>query len=242
MKRRTLATAALAVALTVVAAAPAAATKQATTVQKQRITLKPVRERKLSADQVIARLRPKLAQIPGMQVFLSPVQDVRVGGRMSRAQFQYSLQTGDLDELNSAIGLVLAEETPPELAEALAQVQHDLFDLGGEISIPGHALLGDAQVARLEATLESWNAELPALKEFILPGGTRAAAAAHLARTVCRRAERAVVALGEKEKVGEPARRYLNRLSDLLFIAGRRLNRHAGRTDVQWRHERKKPR
>ena len=102
------------------------------------------------------------------------------------------------------------------------------------------AQIGEAQVARLEATLESWNAELPALKEFILPGGTRAAAAAHLARTVCRRAERGVVALGEKEKVGEPARRYLNRLSDLLFIAGRRLNRHAGRTDVQWRHERKK--
>ncbi|HYR34654.1 MAG TPA: cob(I)yrinic acid a,c-diamide adenosyltransferase [Burkholderiales bacterium] len=149
---------------------------------------------------------------------------------------------GDLDELNSAIGLVLAEDPPKDVSEALSDVQHDLFDLGGEISIPGHALLADAQVARLEATIEAWNAKLPPLKEFILPGGTRAAAAAHLARTICRRAERAVVALGEKEKVGEPARRYLNRLSDLLFIAGRRLNRHAGRTDVQWRHERKKPR
>ena len=163
------------------------------------------------------------------------------GSRVSKDSLRVRA-LGDLDELNSAIGLVLAEETPPELAEALAQVQHDLFDLGGEISIPGHALLGDAQVARLEATIESWNAELPALKEFILPGGTRAAAAAHLARTICRRAERAVVALGEKEQVGEPARRYLNRLSDLLFIAGRHLNRHAGRTDVQWRHERKKQR
>src|SRR5437667_610568 len=149
---------------------------------------------------------------------------------------------GDIDELNSAIGVLLAEELPPELRDALGAIQHDLFDLGGELSIPGHALLGDAHVAHLEERLESWNAELPALKEFILPGGTRAAAAAHLARTVCRRAERSVVALGEKEKESEPARRYLNRLSDLLFIAGRRLNRHAGRTDVQWRHERKKPR
>ena len=147
---------------------------------------------------------------------------------------------GELDELNSAIGLVMAEDPPAEVSAALSDVQHDLFDLGGEISIPGHALLGDAQVARLEATIEAWNAELPALKEFILPGGTRAAAAAHLARTICRRAERAVVALGEKEKVSEPSRRYLNRLSDLLFIAGRRLNRAAGRPDVQWRHERKK--
>jgi len=149
---------------------------------------------------------------------------------------------GELDELNSAIGLLAAESPPPDVAEVLSQVQHDLFDLGGEVSIPGHALLAEAAVARLEATIEAWNAELPPLKEFILPGGTRAAAAAHLARTVCRRAERAVVALGEKEKIGEPARRYLNRLSDLLFIAGRRLNRAAGRADVQWRHERKKPR
>ena len=147
---------------------------------------------------------------------------------------------GDVDELNSAIGLVLAEDPPAEVSEALSDVQHDLFDLGGEVSIPGHAILGEAQVERLEATIERWNAELPALKEFILPGGTRAAAAAHLARTICRRAERSLVELGEREKVGEPARRYLNRLSDLLFIAGRRLNRAAGRTDAQWRHERKK--
>jgi len=145
---------------------------------------------------------------------------------------------GDIDELNSAIGLVLAEETPADIAEALGEVQHDLFDLGGEVSIPGHAMLGDAQVERLEARIEAWNAELAPLKEFILPGGTRAAAAAHLARTICRRAERALVELGEKEKVNEPALRYLNRLSDLLFIAGRRLNRAAGRSDVQWRHQR----
>src|SRR5437660_11309780 len=147
---------------------------------------------------------------------------------------------GDIDELNSAIGVLLAEELPPELRDALGAIQHDLFDLGGELSIPGHALPGDAHLARLEERLEAWNAGLPPLKEFILPGGTRAAALAHLARTVCRRAERSVVALGEREKVSEAARRYLNRLSDVLFIAGRRLNRHAGRGDVQWRHERKK--
>jgi cob(I)alamin adenosyltransferase len=147
---------------------------------------------------------------------------------------------GELDELNSAIGLVLAEDVPAEVSALLLEVQHDLFDLGGEVSIPGHALLGESQVERLEAAIEAWNAELPRLKEFVLPGGTRAAAAAHLARTVCRRAERSLVALGRSEKVSDAARRYLNRLSDVLFIAGRRLNRHAGRSDVQWRHERKK--
>jgi cob(I)alamin adenosyltransferase len=147
---------------------------------------------------------------------------------------------GEVDELNSAIGVLLAEELPAEVAEALAQVQHDLFDLGGELSIPGHLAISDAQVARLEAASEGWNAALEPLKEFILPGGTRAAAAAHLARTVCRRAERSLVALGTSEAVGEAARRYVNRLSDLLFIAARRLNRHAGRGDVLWRHERKK--
>lgn len=147
---------------------------------------------------------------------------------------------GDVDELNSALGLVLAEELPEAVREVLLEAQHDLFDLGGELSIPGHAMLKEAQVVRLERALEGWNANLPALKEFILPGGSRAAASAHLARTVCRRAERSVVALARKEKVSEHAKRYLNRLSDLLFVAGRVLNRHAGRGDVQWRHERRK--
>jgi cob(I)alamin adenosyltransferase len=147
---------------------------------------------------------------------------------------------GDIDELNSAIGLVSAEQPPAEIAEALSEVQHDLFDLGGEVSIPGHSLLTDAHVERLEARIEAWNAELAPLREFILPGGTRAAAAAHLARTICRRAERSLVHLKETEQVGEPALRYLNRLSDLLFIAGRRLNRAAGGGDVQWRHQRNK--
>jgi cob(I)alamin adenosyltransferase len=147
---------------------------------------------------------------------------------------------GEVDELNSALGLLVAEEPPAEVAEALAEIQHDLFDLGGEVSIPGHSMLGEAQIERLEARIEAWNGELAPLKEFILPGGTRAAAAAHLARTICRRAERSLVELSEKEKVSEAALRYLNRLSDLLFITGRRLNRSAGRGDVQWRHERTK--
>jgi len=147
---------------------------------------------------------------------------------------------GDLDELNCVLGLVLAEDVPEAMREALVQVQHDLFDLGGELSIPGHKLLKPSRVEALEETLEAWNAGLEPLKEFILPGGTRAAAAAHLARTVCRRAERSVVALGREDKVSDVARRYLNRLSDLLFVAGRLLNRHAGQNDVQWRHERKK--
>ena len=147
---------------------------------------------------------------------------------------------GDVDELNCAIGVVLAEEVPQELRIALEQVQHDLFDLGGELSIPGHSILSGEQVQSLEKHLEAWNAKLAPLEEFILPGGSRAAACAHLARTVCRRAERTVVALGTKEPVGEHVRRYLNRLSDLLFVAGRSLNRAAGRGDVQWRHQRRR--
>jgi cob(I)alamin adenosyltransferase len=152
---------------------------------------------------------------------------------------------GDIDELNSALGLVLAEELPEAVRAVLLEAQHDLFDLGGELSIPGHQLLREEQVASLEQALEAWNADLPALKEFILPGGSRAAAMAHLARTICRRAERSVVRLAQAEKAGGQvsmeARRYLNRLSDLLFVAGRVLNRHAGRGDVQWRHQRRKP-
>jgi cob(I)alamin adenosyltransferase len=152
---------------------------------------------------------------------------------------------GDIDELNSALGLVLAEELPEAVRAVLLEAQHDLFDLGGELSIPGHQLLREGQVASLEQALEAWNADLPALKEFILPGGSRAAAMAHLARTICRRAERSVVRLAQAEKAGGQvsmeARRYLNRLSDLLFVAGRVLNRHAGRGDVQWRHQRRKP-
>jgi len=147
---------------------------------------------------------------------------------------------GDLDELNSALGLALAEEVPKDIRAVLGEVQNDLLDLGGELSIPGHALLKPERVLFLEKHLSAWNEDLPPLKEFILPGGSRAAAAAHLARTVCRRAERSVVALGRREAVGQPARQYLNRLSDLLFVAARVLNRAAGVRDVQWRHQRKR--
>jgi cob(I)alamin adenosyltransferase len=156
---------------------------------------------------------------------------------------------GEIDELNSALGLLLAEEVPQDIRAALGEVQQDLLDLGGELSIPGHAMLKAERVAFLESQTEQWNAHLAPLKEFILPGGSRAAAAAHLARTVCRRAERSVVALANKEEmraegmreaVSEPARRYLNRLSDLLFVTARALNRAAGVGDVQWRHQRKR--
>lgn len=147
---------------------------------------------------------------------------------------------GDIDELNSCLGLVLAEKLPPALAEALLQVQQDLFDLGGEVCIPGHSMITGQHVSRLEALTAAHNAKLKPLKEFILPGGTRAAAAAHLARAVCRRAERSLVALGRREAVGERARQYLNRLSDLLFVLGRALNRAARRGDVLWKHERRR--
>jgi len=145
---------------------------------------------------------------------------------------------GAVDELNSTIGLLLTEALPVPIESCLTAVQHDLFDLGGELSIPGHSAVTDEHVARLESAVDEFNADLPPLKEFILPGGTRAAALAHVARTVCRRAERSVVTLAANETVTDPVRRYLNRLSDLLFIVARSLNRAAGRPDVLWRHDR----
>ena len=141
---------------------------------------------------------------------------------------------GDVDELNSVIGVLLCEELPLQVRELLTGVQHDLFDLGGEMSIPGAVLVKDTQPARLEAAIDLYNGDLKPLKEFILPGGTRAAALTHQARTVCRRAERALVALATGEKVSEVGRQYLNRLSDLLFVLGRWLNKDAGRGDVMW--------
>jgi cob(I)alamin adenosyltransferase len=145
---------------------------------------------------------------------------------------------GDVDELNSSIGVLVTEDLPPPVREALLEIQHDLFDLGGELCIPGYENVADAQVAQLDAWLEHWNATLPRLQEFILPGGSRAAALAHVCRTVCRRAERAVVSLGHAETVRPTCRQYLNRLSDLLFVLARVLNRHAGGTDVLWQRNR----
>jgi cob(I)alamin adenosyltransferase len=141
---------------------------------------------------------------------------------------------GEIDELNSTLGVLLCEDLPPAVRAALLDVQNDLFDLGGELCIPGWEMIKDIQVARLEQQAEEFNADLPMLKEFILPGGTRPAALAHLARTVCRRAERAVVVLAADDFVSDAARRYVNRLSDLLFIVGRLLNRAGGRGDVLW--------
>jgi cob(I)alamin adenosyltransferase len=141
---------------------------------------------------------------------------------------------GEVDELNSCIGLLLCEDLPEALHGELTRIQHDLFDLGGELCIPGFRNIHDAQVERLDALLASLNADLPPLSNFILPGGSRASAMAHLCRTVCRRAERAVVALGTAETVSDTVRQYLNRLSDLMFVLGRVLNRHAGVGDVLW--------
>jgi cob(I)alamin adenosyltransferase len=142
---------------------------------------------------------------------------------------------GAIDELNSTLGLLLAEPLPEAIAACLTSVQHDLFDLGGELSIPGYAAVDDTHVARLENAVEQFNADLPPLKEFVLPGGTRAAAIAHVARTVCRRAERALVHMASSEPVSDASRRYVNRLSDLLFVLARALNRAAGAPDVLWR-------
>jgi len=144
---------------------------------------------------------------------------------------------GDIDETNSTVGLLLCEELSPDVRELLTGVQHDLFDLGGELSIPGAKLLAAGGPAHLEAAIDRYNAQLAPLKEFILPGGGRAAALAHLARTVCRRAERAVVALAQSENVSATARQYLNRLSDLLFVLARHLNRESGRGDVLWQRD-----
>ncbi|HTQ74699.1 MAG TPA: cob(I)yrinic acid a,c-diamide adenosyltransferase [Burkholderiales bacterium] len=141
---------------------------------------------------------------------------------------------GEIDELNSAIGVLLAEPMPEKIRADLESIQHDLFDLGGDVSIPGRATMTQGQIDRLEARVEEMNADLPRLKEFILPGGTRAAGLAHLARAVCRRAERSLVALSSSQKVADAGKVYLNRLSDLLFVLGRVLNRVGGRGDVLW--------
>ena len=141
---------------------------------------------------------------------------------------------GTVDELNSVIGLVLCEEMPAAIRVCLSGVQHDLFDLGGELSVPGHAIMSEAHSKRLEEALDAFNAKLPALKDFILPGGSRAASLAHVARTVCRRAERTLVALAKTEPPAPPILQYVNRLSDLLFVLARMLNRHAGGDDIYW--------
>ncbi len=141
---------------------------------------------------------------------------------------------GAVDELNSAIGVVLAEAIPEDVQSVLTRVQHELFDLGGELSIPGYTAIDEKHVSHLENNLDDFNADLPALKEFILPGGARSAALTHVARATCRRAERRLVKLALGEQLSPFPQRYLNRLSDLLFVLCRVLNRSAGHTDVYW--------
>jgi cob(I)alamin adenosyltransferase len=147
---------------------------------------------------------------------------------------------GTVDEANSAIGVVLAVAAlPPAIARCLTDVQHDLFDLGGELCIPGHRMIEAAQVDRLETELDGFNDALPPLKEFILPGGGPAAAACHLARAVCRRAERRCWSLARAESVSAEVLKYLNRLSDLLFVLARVLARHENGSEVVWRRSKK---
>jgi cob(I)alamin adenosyltransferase len=152
---------------------------------------------------------------------------------------------GTVDEANSCIGLVLAGAAsdgtfPEDVRTLLVSVQHQLFDLGGELCIPGHAAIFDADIERLEQHLDAFNEPLPALKDFILPGGGEAAARCHVARTVVRRAERETVALSRHDAVRPEAIRYLNRLSDLLFVLARVLARASGHGEVLWNHERRK--
>ena len=142
---------------------------------------------------------------------------------------------GAVDELNCCVGMLLAEALGADLRDALVGVQHDLFELGGELSIPGHERIAPTHVARLEQLLDGYNAELPPLKDFILPGGSRTASLCHLARAVCRRAERRLVAAASSERFGAYAIQYLNRLSDLLFVLSRVINRRDGHADVLWR-------
>src|SRR6201992_2690283 len=149
---------------------------------------------------------------------------------------------GAVDELNSCIGVLLAVQgLPLEVSECLVEIQHELFDMGGELCIPGHHVITDAHVTRLEDALDGVNDTLTPLKEFILPGGGPAAAACHVARTVARRAERRTWTLAREEAVSPDVLKYLNRLSDLLFVLARVLARHERGTEVLWRHDRSKP-
>ncbi|MDR1162285.1 MAG: cob(I)yrinic acid a,c-diamide adenosyltransferase [Candidatus Accumulibacter sp.] len=165
------------------------------------------------------------------------------GSRIAKDSLRIDV-IGEVDELNSFIGVLLAEELPGNIHDLLLAVQHDLFDIGGEVCIPvGYTAIKEDAIERLEASVEEINETLTPLKEFILPGGTRPAAIAHLARSVCRRVERRVVRLANVEPVSENIRKYFNRLSDLLFVLGRALNKVGGRGDVPWAHTRvKKPR
>lgn len=160
------------------------------------------------------------------------------GRRVSKGDARIAA-IGDVDELNSNLGVLLCEGLPDDVREVLTRVQHDLFDLGGELCMPGQTIVREGQLERVDAWLETYNGTLPSLAEFILPAGSRAASLSHVCRTVCRRAERAVVMLNEAEGAGGSRlpRQYLNRLSDLLFVLARVLNRVDGGADVLWKNE-----
>lgn len=145
---------------------------------------------------------------------------------------------GAVDELNSSIGMLLTESLPEDVRVVLLDIQHSLFDVGGELSIPGYTLLSASDVSKLETHLAQYNEHLPPLKDFILPGGSKAAAFCHIARGTCRRAERRVVTLAKSGDVSPFAQQYLNRLSDLLFVVARHLNRYAKAEDVIWQRDR----
>ena len=160
------------------------------------------------------------------------------GTRVSKDSARVSAY-GTVDEANSAIGLVLACDIPDAVRSMPESVQHHLFDLGGELCIPGHAAIFDADIEQLESQLDAFNSDLPPLKDFILPGGGMAASHCHLARTICRRAERETVTLSHHDAVRPEAIRYLNRLSDLLFVLARVLARASGHGEVLWQHNRR---
>lgn len=161
-------------------------------------------------------------------------------GDGSRAE-KYSLRLeaiGEIDELNCNLGLLLSETLRPDMHDLLIDIQHDLFDLGGELSIPGSEFIPAVAIEKLEQAIDRYNEELPALKEFLLPGGSRAGAIAHVCRAVCRRAERRVVALGAEAALNPNAARFINRLSDLLFVAARIVARDSGTGEVMWQRGR----
>ncbi len=157
----------------------------------------------------------------------------RIGKHSARIQ-----ALGDVDELNAQLGVLLCEDLPASLPEQVHRIQSDLFDLAGESNMPGTSLLTGTHVQFLDLLLTHYNADLPPLREFILPGGSRAAAVAHVCRTVCRRAERSVTILAQSDAINAPLLQYLNRLSDLFFVLSRILNHHAGKSDELWKRER----
>jgi cob(I)alamin adenosyltransferase len=159
------------------------------------------------------------------------------GSRIDKTALRVA-SMGDVDELNSLLGLLITEDLSDEMAESLRDIQHVLFNVGGELSIPGAELVAEKNVIELEVLIDKYNMDLPPLKEFILPGGNRAAATCHLARTVCRRAERCIIGVGKVENTNLNSQMYLNRLSDLLFVLARTIARGQGGTEIYWQKDR----